>query len=436
MQSSPGDLLASDIQAVLAATHPDLLRAMASDWSLWARDDQLPPDGDWRTWLLLGGRGAGKTRAGAEWVRARALGLPPWDEPPARRIALVGETMADVRAVMVEGLSGLLAIHTDRERPLYEPSKAQLTWPNGTIAQLYSAEDAEGLRGPEFEAAWCDEVAKWRHGERAWDNLQFALRLGPRPRQVVTTTPRPVPLLKRIMADPMTVIARARTADNADNLAAVFIDEITRRYAGTVLGRQELDGELVEEFSGSLWRADWIESARVQRVPELTRIVVAVDPPVTATTQSDSCGIVVAGLGLDKRAYVLADRTLQGREPNVWARAAIAAYAEFDADRIVAECNQGGDMVGAVLKQIDPSVPIALVRATRGKWVRAEPIAALYAEGRVAHVGRHDALEHQMLAFAADGLVAGKSPDRVDALVWALTELMLGRAARPSVRVL
>lgn len=424
----------------LAASDPRLLAALDRDWTLWARDDQLPPaaDGDapWRTWLLLGGRGAGKTRAGAEWVRAQALGLAPAAAEPARRIALVGETLGDVRSVMVEGVSGLMSVHADNERPVFETSKSQLVWSNGVIAQLFSAEDPDSLRGPQFDCAWCDEIAKWRHADRAWDMLQFALRLGQRPRQVVTTTPRPIPLLKRILADPGTVTDITRTADNADNLAPVFVEEMQRRYAGTVLGRQELDGELIEEFAGALWRADWIERGRIAEPPPLQRIVVAVDPPVTATAASDACGIVVAGRAEDGRAYVLADRTLQGREAHVWARAAIAAYHEFEADRIVAESNQGGDLVGVILAQIDRNVPVALVRATRGKWVRAEPIAALYAEGRVSHAGVFDALERQMLEFAADGLIAGRSPDRVDALVWALTELMLGGTARPSIRQL
>ena len=431
----------AELSEALALSPLLYLRLLASDWTLWARDDQLPPDTDadatpWRTWLLLGGRGAGKTRAGAEWVRAQALGLAPLAELPARRIALVGETLGDVRAVMVEGVSGLLAVHADDEQPRYEPSKAQIIWPNGAIAQLFSADDPDSLRGPQFDCAWCDEIAKWRYGERAWDMLQFALRLGNHPRQVVTTTPRPLPLLKRIIADPGTVTVRARTIDNADHLAPTFVDDIRRRYSGSVLGRQELDGEIIEDVAGALWRRDWIEQMRVAAAPELGRIVVAVDPPVTATAASDACGIVVAGLGPDGRAYVLADRSVQGREPPVWARAAVAAYKDFAADRIVAEANQGGDLVGVILAQIDRHVPVSLVRATRGKWVRAEPVAALYAEGRVAHAGTFAALEAEMLAFGADGRVAGRSPDRVDALVWALTELILDAPPRPAIRSL
>ncbi|WP_072392098.1 terminase family protein [Hyphomicrobium sp. CS1GBMeth3] len=425
----------------LANLDTETLAFVLADWQVWARDDQLPPQttahgGDWRVWLILGGRGAGKTRAGAEWVRAKALGIPALGVEPARRIALVGETLSDVRRVMIEGVSGLLAIHRDDERPDFESSKSQLVWPNGAVAQMFSAEDPDSLRGPQFDAAWCDELAKWRRPEETWDMLQFGMRLGTSPAIAVTTTPRPLPLLKTIMNDPATVITRAATSANAAHLAPTFIAEMERRYAGTALGRQELLGEIVDERSGSLWRRDWIESNRVGQCPELTSIVVAVDPPVTATARSDACGIIVAGLGADGRAYIAADRSLQGREPQVWARAAVRAYQEFLADRVVAEVNQGGDLVTAVLRQIDETVPVRAVRATRGKWLRAEPVAALYAEGRVAHAGRFETLEQQMLTFGADGLSHGRSPDRVDALVWALTDLMIDRAAAPAIRQL
>ena len=417
------------------------LEFLAWDWQTWARDDQLPPETDaqgrlWRTWLILGGRGSGKTRAGAEWVRAEVALLAQNGGSGSGRIALIGETLDQVRSVMVEGVSGLLAVHPPRARPRFEQSKRQIVWPNGVVAQLFSAEDPESLRGPQFAAAWLDEIAKWRYAEQTWDMLQFGLRLGAMPRQVVTTTPRPVPILKRIMGEDSTVVTRVCTSDNAANLAPAFIAEMERRYAGTLLGRQELEGELIEDMSGALWRREWIDQHRLLEGPPLQRIAVAVDPPVTATRSSDACGICVAGLGPDGRAYVLADRTLQGREPQVWARAAIAAYRDFAADRVVAEVNQGGDLVQDILRQIDPAVPIRMVRATRGKWVRAEPVAALYAEGRVSHVGHHAALEAQMLAFGADGLSGGRSPDRLDALVWALTELILDAPPRPAMRML
>jgi phage terminase large subunit-like protein len=415
------------------------LRLILSHWPLWARDDQLPPAtteaGDaWRVWLILGGRGAGKTRAGAEWIAAKAAGRAQDGSPAAKRIALVGETLGDVRRVMIEGVSGLLEICAPGEQPCFEPSKGQVTFASGAIAQVFSAEDPDSLRGPQFDAAWCDEVAKWRHPQRTWDMLQFALRLGEAPQMVATTTPRATPFLKRLIADAGTVTTRAATADNADNLAPSFVQEMTRRYAGTALGRQELFGEIVDDTSGALWRRDWIEAQRLTAAPELGSIVVAVDPPVTSTATSDACGIVVAGRGADGRGYVLADRTLQGREPQVWARAVIAAYREFLADRVVAEVNQGGDLVTTVLRQIDENVAVRTVRATRGKWLRAEPVATLYAEGRVAHVGAFEALEDQMCAFGADGLAKGRSPDRLDALVWALTDLMVDAPARPLVR--
>lgn len=409
------------------------------DWRLWAREDQLPPDtglasAPWRVWVILGGRGAGKTRAGAEWVRATALGL--WEEGPIRprRIALLGETHADVRRVMIEGQSGLLAVHPNDERPQYQSFHGCLIWPNGSIAHVFSAESPDQLRGPQFEAAWCEELAKWREPERAWDMLQFALRLGVHPRICVTTTPRPIPLLKAVLADQATVVTRATTHANSANLAPGFIAEMERRYAGSVLGRQELLGEIVEDDGAALWRRDWIEQHRVEVAPDLMRLVVAVDPPVTSTARSDACGIVVAGLGADNRGYVLADRSLSGRAPNEWAREVVGAYREFNADRIVAEVNQGGDLVVEVLRQIDDRVPVRTVRASRGKWLRAEPVASLYAEGRVAHVGRFAELEREMLAFATDGRASGRSPDRLDALVWALTDLILHQDTRPALR--
>jgi phage terminase large subunit-like protein len=305
---------------------------------------------------------------------------------------------------------------------------------DGAIAQVFSAEDPDGLRGPQFDAAWCDEVAKWRHPDKTWDMLQFALRLGTIPQMVATTTPRPIPLLKRLLDDVATVVTRAATIDNTENLAPTFVAEMTRRYAGTALGRQELMGELVDDLSGSLWRRDWINEHRVANAPELATIVVAVDPPVTATATSDACGIVVAGLGPDGRAYVIDDRTLQGREPQVWARAAIAAYRDYLADRVVAEVNQGGDLVVTVLRQIDQNVAVRTERATRGKWLRAEPIAALYADGGVALVGTFDGLDDQLCLFGVDGIATGRTPDRLDALVWALTDLMIGAPGRPGVR--
>ena len=418
---------------------PQELAFLYRDWFFRARPDQLPPDitqGDdrWSVWLMLGGRGAGKTRAGAEWVKAQVMGDLCFAFEPVRRIALVGQTIHDVRSVMVEGPSGLLAVHRAEERPQFEPSKRIVTWRNGAVAQLFSAEEPDQLRGPQFEVAWCDEIAKWRLGQETWDMLQFGLRLGAFPRVVATTTPRAVPLLKQIIADPGTRISRARTRDNAANLAPSFLRLVERKYRGTALGRQELDGELIEDDPAALFKRSDIEAARVEEAPELARVVVAVDPPATAGSGANACGIIVAGLGRDGRGYVLADGSLEGAAPARWARRAIELFEAHGADRLVAEVNQGGDMVEAVLREVDPRVPFKAVRASRGKQARAEPVAALYEQGRVSHVGVHPQLEDELASFETIIASAGRSPDRADALVWALTELMLGPRPTPRVR--
>lgn len=430
---------AGRIEEFLAGLSAEELLFLQHDWQIWARDEQLPPqDGapgdEWTTWLILGGRGAGKTRAGAEWVRGVALGIEPFASMPLERIALVGETLSDARSVMVEGVSGLLAIHANHERPVFEPSKRRLVWPNGSVAQLFSAEDPESLRGPQFAAAWCDELAKWRHGEAAFDMLQFALRLGQRPRQVVTTTPRATPLLKRLLGDKRTTVTRMATRANAANLAPGFLDVIVARYLGTRLGRQELDGELLEDREDALWRRADIDLRRVSKAPELERIVVAVDPPVTSGKSADACGIVAAGLGVDGRGYVLGDHTVREVRPLDWARASVRAFCFYEADRLIAEVNQGGELVAAVIAQVDDTIPLKMVRANRGKWLRAEPIAALYEQGRVSHVGSLPSLEDEMCDFGLDGLSGGGSPDRMDALVWALGELFGASGLGPRVR--
>lgn len=411
------------------------------DWQLWARDDQLPPPlsqggGDWTTWLILGGRGAGKTRAGAEWVRGLALGKPPFADAPVGRIALIGETLGDARAVMIDGPSGLLTIHPSGERPIYNASRRELTWPNGAMAQLFSADDPESLRGPQFGAAWADELAKWRYAQTTWDMLQFCLRLGDHPRQAVTTTPRPIPLIKRLMADPTTTISRARTKDNAINLAPSFLSTIVSNYQGTRLGRQELDGELIEDRPDALWQRETIEKARIREAPPLNYIVVAIDPPVTTGPRADACGIVAAGSTENGYAIILADATVQGVQPLDWALAAVGLYKSLKADSIVAEVNQGGELVAEMLRQVAPTIPIRQVRATRGKYLRAEPVATLYRRGLVSHAGLFPELEDQMCDFGRGGLSDGSSPDRLDALVWALTELMLNRWTGPRVRSL
>ncbi|WP_414693119.1 DNA-packaging protein [Pelagibacterium sp.] len=398
-------------------------------WGIWGHKMQRPPKGDWTTWLMLGGRGAGKTRAGAEWVRNLVMG-----PRPVSPIALVGETMAEARAVMVEGVSGVISVHPYSERPRLDVGRAVLVWPNGVEAWLMPANDPERFRGPQFAAAWCDELAKWPKAEATWDMLQFGLRLGDWPRQLVTTTPRPTRLLKRLMAEPTTRITHMKTRANRDNLAPAFLEAVVARYRGTALGRQELDGEMIEEVPGALWTRRQIEEGRMEAPPALSRIIVAVDPPVTGGKNSDACGIVVAGRCGDT-AVVLADRTVQGTTPVGWARVAVTAFHEFAADTIIAEVNQGGDLVAQVLNQVDASVPVRTVRANRGKWVRAEPVAALYAQGRVSHVGLLADLEDELCAFGPDGLADGHSPDRMDALVWAVGELLLREGPVPRVRV-
>lgn len=371
----------------------------------------------------MGGRGAGKTRAGAEWVRATALGHGWTGGPPLSPIALVGRDYDDARSVMVEGVSGLLAVHPPGERPVWHASRRVIEWPNGAIAQVFSATSFEALRGPQFAAAWCDEIAKWRYPQEAFDQLQFALRLGPHPRQLMTTTPRATAFMRALVARDDIVLTGMRSGDNAAHLAPGFIHGLKARYGGTRLGRQEIDGELIADRDDSLFPRALIEQARLSVAPRLMRIVVAIDPATTSHAASDACGIIVAGRAEGGRFYVLDDATRLQASPMAWARAAIAAYHRHHADRVVAEVNQGGDMVAAVLQTVDGNVPLRLVRATRGKWLRAEPIAALYEQGRVHHVGVLSALEDEMADFGADGLSDGRSPDRLDALVWALTDL-------------
>ncbi len=390
-------------------------------WNRWALDKQRPPEGDWTTWLLLGGRGSGKTRAGAEWVRQLAA-------QKIGPIALVGETMTEAVSIMVRGDSGIIGVHPDEERPVLKADH-RLVWPNGVEALIMSASDPDRFRGPQFAAAWCDELAKWPRGEEAWDMLQFGLRLGDRPRQLATTTPKPTRLIKRLLNDPHTAVTRMTTEENRAQLAPTFLDAVVARYRGTVLGRQELDGELIDDLPGALWQRSMFRRFAGGAVG---RIVVAVDPPVTGTERSDACGIVVAGR-LGEGAVVLEDCTLKPAQPLQWAKRAVAAYRAHEADCLLVEVNQGGDLMGQMIRQVDETVPVRTVRATRGKWTRAEPVAALYGRGLVRHAEGLTALEDEMCSFGADGRSDGHSPDRVDALVWAITELVLNDM-RPRVR--
>lgn len=390
------------------------------DWRFWARPEQVPPIAPWETWLVLAGRGFGKTRTGAEWVRAEA------ESGRRRRIALVGPTLRDVRKTMVEGEAGVISISPPWFRPLFVKSELRLVWPNGVIADLYSAERPDRLRGPNHDAAWADELAAWKHLEETWDNLELTLRAGSDPKRVVTTTPKPRQGLKRLIADPTTLVTRGSTSANADNLAKGYVTRLERRYAGTRLGRQELDAEMLEDAEGALWNLKRLDTLRVAVPPDLKRVVVAIDPAVSTGSRSAETGIVVAGLGEDGIGYVLKD--LSGRHrPEEWAERAIAAFRTHRADRVVGEVNNGGDLVEATLRAVDPQIPFRAVSASRGKRIRAEPIAALYEQGRIRHVGALSKLEDQMVSWTP-GEDSG-SPDRVDALVWALTELMLAETS-------
>ncbi|MBU6372780.1 MAG: terminase family protein [Alphaproteobacteria bacterium] len=402
---------------------------MRDEFALWAGPGQLPPRGDWRVWVFVGGRGAGKTRAGAEWVHACvAAGV-------ARRIALVGQSQLDVRNVMIEGASGLLAV--GRTRPTYEPSLRRVSWPNGAQAFAYSAEEPDGLRGPQFDAAWGDEFCAWPDPDLVLGVLRPALRLGAHPRLAITTTPRPIAALATLCATPGAVTTRATMAENADNLAPGFVEDMRALWGGTRFGRQELDGELLAAPDGALWTRDGLARCRGAAPATLDEIVVAVDPPASAGADADACGVIVAGAvgeGAARRGVVLEDATVQGLTPLGWARVACDAAARWRASRIVAESNQGGEMVRTTLLVAGAPVPVRLLRAQVSKTARAEPVAALYERGRITHAGVFAALEAEMCAFG-EAHAGRASPDRVDALVWALTDVMLARAA-PGVRVL
>ncbi|MGJ3231322.1 MAG: DNA-packaging protein [Oceanicaulis sp.] len=395
-------------------------------WPTEAHPAQLPQKGDWLTWLFLGGRGAGKTRAGAEWLQAEIA------FNNAKRVALIGPTFNDVREVMLGGPSGLLTIEPLIGRPTYEASRKRLVWSNGAVGYAFSAEDPDGLRGPQFHAAWADEFAAWARPQETLDMLRFGLRLGDRPRLAITTTPRPIPALKALLTAPRLEVTRAGSAANAENLAPGFIEAMRAQYGASRLARQELDGELIEDPEGALWTRALIDAALKIEPAAPDRIVVAVDPPAAGGTR-DACGIVAAGAagaGRSMTGVILADASLNAR-PEAWAAKVAATVAAVDADHVVAEANQGGDMVRAVLQAAAPDLRVRLVHASRGKRARAEPVAALYAAGRIAHAGRFPKLEDQMCAFGSPDFKG--SPDRVDALVWAIAALFEG-AASPRMR--
>lgn len=409
------------------------------DWQFWARVNQLPPGKlpnglDWQTWLILAGRGFGKTRTGAEWVRSLMCGDTPLTGGTCSHIALIAETAKDARDVMVgdgrapgEG-SGLLQVHPKDFMPKYEPSKRRLSWPNGAVASIYNGSEPDQLRGPQHGAAWCDESAKWQYAQEAWDQMQFGLRLGLNPQVLVSTTPRPIKMIKDLIKDPGTFITRGSTLENTTNLAPTFVSTIKRKYEGTRLGRQEIYAEILDDVPGAMWNSVRIEELRIQsnQLPPLRRIVVAIDPAVTSGEDADETGIICAGLGHDGHGYILDDAS-GIMQPNEWATVAVRLYNTRSADRIIGETNNGGDMIENTIRIVAPNVSYKGVHASRGKAIRAEPISALYEQSRVHHVGSFGVLEDQMCAFTPDfdRATAGYSPDRMDALVWALTELMI-----------
>ncbi len=420
--------------AALRRLSDPVKRELIERWWRFAHDGQFWPPGDWHIWLILAGRGFGKTRAGAEWVSEMAR------RDGDARIALVGATVEEVRKVMVEGPAGLLAVARDGEEMVWSRERGELRFPSGAIATAYSADTPEALRGPEHHFAWCDELAKWRRGrgEVAWDNLMLGLRGGEAPRVLVTTTPRAVPLVRRVEALALAdgTVTRGRTLDNL-HLPDSFVAAMVAEYGGKLIGRQELDGEIVDQVEGALWNRAMLEECRVKRRRvKLARVVVGVDPP--ASSGGDACGIVAAGLGADGVGYVLEDASVVGASPDGWARAVAACAARHKAERVVAEKNQGGDMVAAVLKAADARLPLKLVHASRGKVARAEPVATLYEGGRVRHVGEFRQLEDELCGLMTAGAYEGpgRSPDRADALVWALSALMLERRGKAAVRAL
>lgn len=414
---STKDSLASRLppQIATSLTPEEQQRALYL-WRLWARPAQLAPaDNDWSTWLVLAGRGFGKTRCGAEAVRAEV------ESERSGRIALIAAVASDVRDVIVEGPAGILECSPNWFRPKYEPSKRRLTWPNGARATTFSADEPDRLRGPQHDLVWADELAAWRYPE-AWDQSQFGLRLGANPRAIVTTTPRPTPIIRALIADPTTRVTKGSTYDNRANLAKAFFDKVIKKYEKTRLGLQELYAEVLDDHPGALWKRADIDGKRVQKLPDLKRIVIAVDPAVTAHDGSDETGIIVGGLGFDDHGYVFDD--LSGvYKPAEWAARVCFAYHTQHADRVVAEVNNGGDLVEHTLRTVDAAVSYRAVRASRGKRTRAEPVSALYEQGRVHHVGVLPDLEDQMCTW--DSATGEKSPDRLDALVWLLTELMV-----------
>jgi len=417
------------VRAMLASLSDEAALALLYDWPFWARANQLPPEGAWLTWLLLAGRGFGKTRSGAGWVHRRAMN---GDE--RRWIALVSKTPGDARDDMIEGPGGLLKSTPPWERPTYEPSKRRLTWPSGAYATIYSGANPEQLRGFSGDTAWLDEFAAYQYPTATWDNLIFGMREKrlDDPAICITTTPKPIRKLKEIAGAASTAVVRGSSWENRANLADVYFSSVIEPLQGTTLGRQEIEAELFDEAPGALWSRRLIEDNRVSEAPELVRALVAVDPAVSANEHSNETGVIVAGRGIDGHAYITHDLSAV-LSPGAWGGRVVNAYRDRELDVVVAEVNNGGDLVESNVRSIDPDVSYKAVRASRGKRTRAEPVASLYERGKVHHVGRFDQLEDQLCSYDPD--TYEDSPDRLDAMVWAVTELMLQPAGvKPRVR--
>lgn len=405
---------------------PEEKMALNFNWKAWARPKQLPPDGDWDGWLILGGRGGGKTRTGAEWIRSLV------ENNQAKRIALIGETSADGKGVMVDGDSGILNCCPPWNKPTFTSSSSKgrpkLTWPNGAIATLYDAREPDQLRGPQHDAIWVDELAKFRYADEVYDQMLMGLRLGAKPRWLATTTPRPIPLILRLVKDPHVVVTRYSSRENLNFLSKSFQHNVIDRYFGTRMGRQEIEAEILEDIPGALWTRRNLDENRLRymaEVPPLVRVAVAVDPAITSKDSSAETGIVAGGVDEKSHGYVLEDASLRGT-PDQWARRAVAMYRKYEADHIVAEANQGGELVERCIRAVATDVPVTLVRATRGKYVRAEPVSALYEQDRVSHVGTFPDLEDGMVGFTPERAAERSTDeflDRVDALVWLHTDL-------------
>lgn len=414
VRQSLASLTPSERTRLIETLSPQTTTILRYDWEyLIARPEQIAPPGDWHTWLIKSGRGWGKTRCGAEWIRSRAF-------HGFRRLGLIGQTAADVRDVMIHGPSGILTISPPWFMPHYEPSKRLLTWPNGAEAHTYSGDEPDQLRGPAHDSVWADEPAKWKYPQATWDNMEFGLREGAKPQVCATTTPRPIPLIRELIADPRCVVTDGSTFDNAANLAPSFLRRLRAKYGGTRLARQELEGQVLEDRLGALWRRSMIEDLRVVELPPLRRVVIGVDPSAQEGDDEEraECGIIGAALGVDGHGYVLDDASLRG-SPHEWATQVVAAYRRLKGDRVIAEKNQGGAMVESTLRTVAPYLPYKGVHASRNKQARAEPVSALYEQGKVHHLGAFPFLEDQLCEWVP----GEQSPDRLDALVWAFTEL-------------